>query len=55
MNVHKPCLAQHALFICEQNGDYITNNTSEKQTTVFYDMKGKASEITLKPYEIKWL
>ncbi len=22
MNVHKPCLAQHALFICEQNGDY---------------------------------
>ncbi len=33
----------------------ITNNTSEKQTTVFYDMKGKASEITLKPYEIKWL
>ena len=22
MNVHKPCLAQHALFVCEQNGDY---------------------------------
>lgn len=22
MNVHKPCLAQHALFICEKNGDF---------------------------------
>lgn len=22
MNVHKPCLAQHALFVCEQNGDF---------------------------------
>ena len=22
MNVHKPCLAQHALFISEQNGDF---------------------------------
>ena len=33
----------------------ITNNTSEEQTTVFYDMDGKATEITLKPYEIKWL
>lgn len=22
MNVHKPCLAQHALFICKKNGDY---------------------------------
>ena len=22
MNVHKPCLVQHALFVCEQNGDY---------------------------------
>ena len=21
-NVHKPCLAQHALFVCQQNGDY---------------------------------
>ena len=21
-NVHKPCLAQHALYVCEQNGDY---------------------------------
>ena len=22
MNVHKPCLAQHALFVCEQNSDF---------------------------------
>ena len=22
MNVHKPCLAQHALFVCEKNGDF---------------------------------
>ena len=22
MNVHKPCLAQHALFVCEQNRDF---------------------------------
>lgn len=22
MNVHKPCLAQHALFVCEQNGEF---------------------------------
>ena len=33
----------------------ITNNTSEEQTTTFYDMDGKAKEITLIPYEIKWV
>ena len=33
----------------------ITNNTSVEQTTIFYDINGNAQEITLKPYEIKWL
>ena len=33
----------------------ITNNTSEEQTTIFFDFDGKETEITLKPYDIKWL
>ena len=32
----------------------IINNTSEKQTTIFYDMEGIGQEISLKPYEVKW-
>ena len=33
----------------------ITNNTNVEQITVFYDMEGKAQEIALKPYQIKWI
>ena len=33
----------------------ITNNTSVEQTTIFYDMTGNATEIALKPYEIRWI
>jgi 1,3-beta-galactosyl-N-acetylhexosamine phosphorylase len=33
----------------------IINNTAEEQTTVFYDMDGKAETLTLEPYEIKWI
>ena len=33
----------------------ITNNTNVEQITGFYDMEGKAQEIALKPYQIKWI
>ena len=33
----------------------VINNTAEKQTTVFFDIDGKAETLTLQPYEIKWL
>jgi 1,3-beta-galactosyl-N-acetylhexosamine phosphorylase len=33
----------------------VINNTDKEQTTLFYDMDGKAETIILKPYEIKWL
>ena len=33
----------------------ITNNTSVEQTTIFYDMDGLESKLTLSPYEIKWI
>jgi 1,3-beta-galactosyl-N-acetylhexosamine phosphorylase len=33
----------------------ITNNTSVEQTTIFYDINGTSQELTLKPYEIKWI
>ena len=33
----------------------ITNNTSVEQSTVFYDMDGLESKLTLSPYEIKWI
>ncbi len=33
----------------------IINNSSEEQTTDFYDMSGNKSVITLKPMEIKWI
>ena len=33
----------------------ITNNTSVAQNTIFYDMNGVAQDVTLKPYEIKWI
>ena len=33
----------------------VTNNTSVEQTTTFYDMDGVAQQLTLVPYEIKWI
>ena len=33
----------------------IINNTDQEQTTIFYDMEGKEENLTLNPYEIKWV
>ena len=33
----------------------VINNTDKAQTTVFYDMDGKAQTLTLNAYEIKWI
>ena len=33
----------------------VINNTDKAQTTVFYDMDGKAQILTLNAYEIKWI
>ncbi len=33
----------------------VINNTDKEQTTIFYDIKGKAQTLTLNAYEIKWL
>ena len=39
----------------EKNCCVVTNNTSSKQTTNVFDSKGKASKVSLKAYEIKWI
>ena len=33
----------------------VINNTSTEQTTTFYDIEGKESQLSLKPYEIRWI
>ena len=33
----------------------VINNTDKEQTTIFYDMNGKAQTLRLNAYEIKWL
>lgn len=33
----------------------VTNNINKKQQTIFYDMKGNATKITLRPYGLQWL
>ena len=33
----------------------VINNTDKEQTTVFYDINSKKRNVTLDPYEIKWI
>ncbi|MEN8127287.1 MAG: 1,3-beta-galactosyl-N-acetylhexosamine phosphorylase [Planctomycetota bacterium] len=33
----------------------VVNNVDQEQETTFYDIKGSATKVTLKPYESKWL
>ena len=40
MNVHKPCLAQHALFICKKNGDYGTTRLKKLDIgSILYELQ----------------
>ena len=51
------CCSSNTLTEVHYYGDRyaIINNTDKEQNTVFYNIDGKGQEITLKPYDIKWI
>ena len=56
-NMDKKSYCLNALTEAHFYGDRyaVINNTAETQTTTFFDIDGKAQELTLKPHEIKWI